>query len=325
MESDVNPSGSWKNLHDSNFIAAPPTVENEDHISGNDLTNSSSESSTRGSSTSDSSSGCESEMGPKLKQGSRLLFNKEDNGDYLTEVEEAGESKSKRDGELSGDDSEEMVYLNGFYISKKNASTNTAQESVAGFTASEGTTQVVYYKSLYEESKQQMAEHLGSIKCANAKYDDDLEEIIIKDSENETSLHEKDKLVKSLQNTIVGYEVKLGTLASKQESKEKEYEDRLRTEVSLYESKIQDYDNKLKAKDEEIYSQNEMLRINNTTGNRIRKSNKNEVVRLKAKGRGSARNISNHTCDSPSCDAVNVDLIRCCVCLNYLCEKCSDV
>ena len=170
-----------------------------------------------------------------------------------------------------------------------------------------------------------MAEHLESIKCANAKYDDDLEEIIIKDSENETSLHEKDKLVKSLQNTIVGYEVKLDTLASEQESKGKEYEDRLRTEVSLYESKIQDYDNKLKAKDEEIYSQNEMLRINNTTGNRIRKSNKNEVVRLKAKGRGSARNISNHTCDSPSCDAVNVDLIWCCVCLNYLCEKCSDV
>ena len=157
MESDVNPSGSSKNLHNSNFIAAPPTVENEDHISGNDLTNSSSESSTRGSSTSDSSSGCESEMGPKLKQGSRLLFNKEDNSDYLTEVEEASESKSKRDRELSGDDSEEMVYLNGFYISKKNASANTAQESVAGFTASEGTTQVVYYKSLYEESKQQMA------------------------------------------------------------------------------------------------------------------------------------------------------------------------
>ena len=254
-----------------------------------------------------------------------MLFNKEDKVDYLTEVEEAGESKSKRDGELSGDDSEEMVYLNGFYISKKNASRNTAQESVAGFTASEGTTQVVYYKSLYEESKQQMAEHLESIKCANAKYDDDLEEIIIKNSENETSLHEKDKLVKSLQNTIVCYEVKLGTLASEQESKEKEYEDRLRTEVSLYESKIQDYDNKLKAKDEEIYSQNEMLRINNTTGNRIRKSNKNKVVHLKAKGRGSARNISNHTCDSPSCDAVNVDLIRCCVCLNYLCEKCSDV
>ena len=57
----------------------------------------SSESSTRGSSTSNSSSGCESEMEPKLKQGSRLLFNKEDNDDYLTEVEEAGESKNKRD------------------------------------------------------------------------------------------------------------------------------------------------------------------------------------------------------------------------------------
>ena len=126
MESDVIPSGSSKNLHDSNFIAAPPTVENEDHISGNDLTNSSSESSTRGSSTSNSSSGCESEMEPKLKQGSRLLFNKGDNDDYLTEVEEAGEFKNKRDGESSADDSEEMVYLNGFYISKNNASTNTA-------------------------------------------------------------------------------------------------------------------------------------------------------------------------------------------------------
>ena len=57
----------------------------------------SSESSTRGSSTSNSSSGCESEMESKLKQGSRLLFNKEDNDDYLAEVEEAGESKNKRD------------------------------------------------------------------------------------------------------------------------------------------------------------------------------------------------------------------------------------
>ena len=148
-----------------------------------------------------------------------------------------------------------------------------------------------------------MVEHLESIKSANAKYDDlaikyhNLEEFIIKDSENETSLHEKDKLIKSLQNTIVGYEAKLGTLASEQESKGKEYEDRLRTEVSLYESKIQDYDKKLKAKDEEIHSQDEMLRIDNNTGNRIRKSNKNKVVRLNSKGRGSARNISNHTCD----------------------------
>ena len=47
----------------------------------------------------------------KPKQGSKVLFNEEDNDDYLTEVKDDGESKGKRDGDFSSDDSSDGYTL----------------------------------------------------------------------------------------------------------------------------------------------------------------------------------------------------------------------
>ena len=144
-----------------------------------------------------------------------------------------------------------------------------------------------------------------STKFAIAKYDDlavkyhNLEVNKSKDYETmiltyKNTVLEKDNLMKSPESTIEDCDKKLSTLASEQESKEKEYEDCLRTNVTINESKIKEYDNKLKARDEEFHSRKEMLRLNNTTGKQIHMNDKNVALRLKVKGRGSTKNISNH-------------------------------
>ena len=49
------------------------------------------------------------------------------------------------------------------------------------------------------------------------------------------------------------------------------------------------------------------------------------MFRFKERGRGSAKNLTINKCDNLACKSVNVDLVRCCVCCSYVCEKCNNI
>ena len=50
-----------------------------------------------------------------------------------------------------------------------------------------------------------------------------------------------------------------------------------------------------------------------------------KIFHLKAKKKGSTKNLQVMKCEQPSCDAVNVDMIRCNICTKYACEQCQNI
>ena len=61
--------------------------------------------------------------------------------------------------------------------------------------------------------------------------------------------------------------------------------------------------------------------------NQIRKYNVDDIFRTKPKRKGSAKNIqvTTTTCEGPSFKSTNIDMIRCNICLKFVCEQCNDV
>ena len=55
------------------------------------------------------------------------------------------------------------------------------------------------------------------------------------------------------------------------------------------------------------------------------KRNGDEIIKAKRKKGGSSKNIVINKCEYPSCESVDIDLIKCCVCSTYVCEDCNDV
>ena len=108
----------------------------------------------------------------------------------------------------------------------------------------------------------------------------------------QNTINERNKQIQSLQKTIEDYDEKLRILASEHESKVCEYEDRLNKD---------------------------------SPGKRINRNDMDKMFRFKERGRGSAKNLTINKCDNSACKSVNVDLVRCCVCSSYVCEKCNNI
>ena len=73
-----------------------------------------------------------------------------------------------------------------------------------------------------------------------------------------------------------------------------------------------------------VSQNNDVMNVRVKCGRLNKVSSMDEIFRMKPKKKGSAKNIQ-LVCDDPSCEAVNVDLIRCNICTKYVCEQCHDV
>ena len=71
---------------------------------------------------------------------------------------------------------------------------------------------------------------------------------------------------------------------------------------------------------------NNIVEESSTSCKRLSKVNDiGQFFSMKLKKRGSARNIQIRKCDQPLCDSTNVDMVRCNICSNLVCEQCHDV
>ena len=99
------------------------------------------------------------------------------------------------------------------------------------------------------------------------------------------------------------------------------------------------YESVVAEKDKEIVSQRKAIEeyderlcvlISKESNNGVpcnllkKQSNEIENFRLKPKRKGSAKNVL-VKCEKPSCESTNMDMIRCNLCLQFVCEQCSEI
>ena len=99
------------------------------------------------------------------------------------------------------------------------------------------------------------------------------------------------------------------------------------------------YESVVAEKDKEIVSQRKTMEeyderlcvlISKESNNGVpcnllkKQNNKIENFSLKPKRKGSAKNVL-VKCEKPSCEPTNMDMIRCNLCLQFVCEQCSEI
>ena len=165
----------------------------------------------------------------------------------------------------------------------------------------------VDYKLLYKECKETLEtqKHFHTREMINikSKYDTDWQEFQILREEHEQL---KDEHEKDFTDMKLNYESAI-------EEKDK-YNGSLR-------KKIEEYDAKLCTQT-----------LNDVCGAvpcgvLTKRDNIKDMFRLKPtrKTKNSATDLHVNTCEQPSCDSINVDMVKCNVCLKFSCENCNKV
>ena len=183
--------------------------------SGQELHVESDEFTENGSVTSASVSASNSSMTSRSSSGSSSEEELEDpmNSTIVSKDINDTEHSTKRKPDDEDNGSEELIYRDGFYIGKKNASTVTSGEGLLSNIIN------IDYKDLYKECQRQIGNKDKQLREENIKYND----IILKYQNIETSnTTEFEKMTDA-------YEDKIKTLKAEHEAKDSE--DRMRNEV----------------------------------------------------------------------------------------------
>ena len=119
----------------------------------------------------------------------------------------------------------------------------------------------------------------------------------------------KDKLIISLNKTVEEYGEKVSAL------------------ITEHESKIHEYEDMLSAKNKILSSQKVIIDAQSTSEKRLQNIIKGELdFRMKpSKKKASGKNINLSLYNCEGCPATFVDLIKCNLCSEYVCESCNGV
>ena len=209
---------------------------------------------------------------------------------------------------VSDNGSEEYVYRESFYIETKQVSTITEEIVHISNENVDGMSHAEYYKGLYQECKRQLA---AAVKAADTKYTGivqkyrDLEDNYNAMSLTSTNATEvKDKLIISLNKTVEEYGEKVSVL------------------ITEHESKIHEYEDMLSAKNKILSSQKVIIDAQSTSEKRLQNIIKGELdFRMKpSKKKASGKNINLSLYNCEGCPATFVDLIKCNLCSEYVCN-----
>ena len=224
---------------------------------------------------------------------------------YTNEGSSTDENEWKKS--VSNNGSEEYVYREGFYIETKQVSTMT--EEIVHISNENAE----YYKGLYQDCKRQLTALETTVK---AKYTSivqkyrDLEDNYNAMSLTSTNATEvKDYLIISLNKTVEEYSEKFSVL------------------ITEHESKVHEYEEMLSARNKILSSEKEIIDAQSTSEKRLNNIVKGELdFRMKpSKKKASGKNINLSLYNCEGCTATFVDLIKCNLCSEYVCESCNVV
>ena len=185
-------------------------------------------------------------------------------------------------------DSEAYVYHDGFFKAKP-LCTEPESEN---------------YKALYEDTVRQLMDlesrFRTSMENLNSKYDKEKEEHQIL----------QDKFASTNEKMKIDFEVRKVSFENAIEDKEKQIVSQRKT--------IQEYDEKLCL----------LVTTDSEKGIpciKLRKHKLEDMFRMKPKRSGSTKNLQLITCKGPACESSNVNMIKCNICLKFVCEECNGV